>query len=159
MLSILYQPSSLRLGQFSIFALDDIKLRPWRCSHQYDYTYTFAIGYEDLELANIQPLIGGLGALETPSINGPRINAPTVDHTTNSEKGTYFLFMNNANLMAPTTYISTLSMVDIEKDQMGDSCVRFAYQTKGNASLKVYLIDADGQLDTTGMKPFWTTNL
>ncbi len=96
-------------------------------------------GLEDLELEFIQPLANVIGQTYKPfwsSVPG----APPVDHTTETNKGGYFLFINR-NIRAPTAYISTLAMVDIPKDTSFSttSCVRFAYQVVGNATLKVYV--------------------
>jgi len=85
----------------------------------------------------LQPVRGGIGQLFTPQYDHSATGAPSVDHTTNSEKGTYFLFMNRYSF-TPTTYIDTLTIMDIEPDRSTDGgCVRFAYQKYGNATLKV----------------------
>lgn len=137
-LQIRYTPSSLRLKQFSIFAIDDIVVRPGKCQHKHDFVYTFANGYEDLDVEFIQPVRGSIGQLVRPSFTHVA-GAPTIDHTTNSADGYYFLFMNRYTF-APTTYIDTLSMMDLEPDIGGSqSCIRFAYQKVGNASVKVFI--------------------
>ena len=150
---ITYKPSSLRLGQFSVLAIDDIAVRPGKCAHQHDYMYTFTLGYEDLELEAQQPLRGSIGDLVTPRYIH-RHGAPTADHTSNSDQGTYFLFMNDADRMAPTTYIDTLTMRSLPAEQ-SESCVRFAYQMTGNVTFKVVVMEANS-FDYRGAPAFWT---
>lgn len=154
-LIIRYSPSSTRMRQFSIFALDDIRVRPGKCQHQFDYTYTFGIGYEDLDLETIQPLSGSIGRLYTSSSEAEkRSNVPQIDHTTNSAKGTYYLFMNE-NHQAQTTYIDTLSMPHM-KAETSESCVRFAYQIAGNVNFKVFVMVEDS-FDYKSQTPVWTS--
>ena len=97
-----------------------------------------APGIEDLELEFIQPLTNAIGQIYTAAY-GSAVGAPPVDHTTETSKGTYFLFMNRYTRV-PTTYIVTLAMTDIPPDSFSTySCVRFAYQVLGNATLKMYV--------------------
>lgn len=127
-------------NQFFVFALDDIMVRPGKCQHKHDYVYTFTRGFEDLELEFIQPLQNGIGGVFSHASDHQSL-APAVDHTTNTENGAYFLFMNQGNF-APTTYIDTLSMVDLPREIGTQSCIRFAYQIYGNVTLKVFIAPA-----------------
>lgn len=142
-LQIRYALSVNRLKQFSIFALDDIMVRPGKCQHLHDYVYTFTSGLEDLELEYIQPLVSVIGQIYTPAYTS-QPGAPKTDHTSGTSKGSFFLFMNHYTL-APTVYMVTLSMTGIPPDRRsfdvngGYTCVRFAYQVTGNATLKVFV--------------------
>ena len=166
-LAIKYVPSSRRLQTFSIFALDDLKVRPGRCAHQFDYTYTFSLGYEDLDLEALQPLKGSIGQLFSPAnaADDRRMSkAPQVDHTTNSAKGTYYLFMSeesnsgsggNHKVGSKTTAdIDTLAMPSMEAET-SDSCIRFAYQMKGNVSFSVLVMVTDNY-DYRSQTPVWS---
>ena len=106
----------------------------------------------------VQPLTGSIGELVRPSqSNHLPPGAPVVDHTTNSNKGTYFLFMNDQDRQVPTTYIDTLSMSNLPAEQT-DSCVRFAYQINGNVIFKV-LIMAVNSFDYHAVMPRWKSAL
>lgn len=105
-------------------------------------------GLEDLQLEYIQPLLKAIGGIYTPSLD-PIPGAPGVDHTTGTSKGGYFLFMNGRTHL-PTAYIDTLSMTGIPPDRRlrfglpaSYSCLRFAYQISGNATLKVFIAPND----------------
>ena len=128
-----------------MFALDDLMLRPGKCQHQHDYVYTFANGFEDLEMEYIQPIQNGIGRLFMPSSDHILSSlAPSVDHTTNSEQGYYFLFMNSDSNPAPITYIDTVSMLDLPPDsRRSQSCIRFAYQILGNVTLQLFTAPLD----------------
>lgn len=153
-LTIHYKPTAIRQKHFSIFALDDIVVRPGRCKHLHDYVYTFTSGYQDLELQYIQPIDRGIGELRTPKSDHKPAGAPPVDHTSNSPNGTYFLFMNTKRA-APTTYIDTLALVDLPEDD-AFTCVRFAYQTVGKVTLKVLV--APDNADTDAYQMIWISN-
>ena len=137
-LTIDYAPTIERLKQFSIFALDDIKIQPGLCSSQYEYTYTFDNGYEDLDVEYLNPVVGSIGFLVTHKFDDHAQRIPPVFHTTQSNTGTYFLFMNRRKY-SPVTYIDTISMLNMPKERLGEFiCFRFAYQTYGNVTLKLY---------------------
>lgn len=63
-----------------------------------------------------------------------------VDHSTYTSKGAYFLFMNHPS-DGHTEYIDSLTMRAVagKKWEHHDSCIRFAYQQKGNATLKLVI--------------------
>lgn len=154
-LIIKYSPSSIRMRQFSVFAIDDIKVRPGKCTHQFDYTYTFGIGYEDLDLEAVQPLSGSIGRLYTPISEAEKQpNVPQIDHTSNSAKGTFYLFMNEKH-QTLTTYIDTLTMPHM-KAETSESCVRFAYQIAGNVNFKV-LVMVEDSFDYRSQTPVWSS--
>ena len=87
----------------------------------------------------IQPITKGIGQLMTPYYDTPPKVAPAVDHTINTDRGTYFLFMNPRS-SAPTVYIETIAMTDLPRDPTNTfSCVRFSYQIFGNVTLKMLI--------------------
>jgi len=161
--TIVYIPSRERQRQFQVFALDDITIRPGLCSHRHDYTYTFTLGYEDLDFETIQPLTTPAGELVMPKLAHPN-GVPPVDHTTNTERGTYFLFMNT-NRFVPTTYVSTLTMNNLPaqrggEDEEGTTCVRFAYQMAGTVIFNVVLAQQFHAInDYHGLEPIWEAKL
>lgn len=139
-----------------MFALDELVVRPGKCKHLHDYVYTFANGYQDLELEYLQPISRGIGQLVTPQRIQPK-GAPPVDHTTNSAGGTYYLFKND-NTFLPTIYKDVLAMIELPVDS-SYSCIRFAYQSMGNATFKVYSVPKNAY--TTYYQhavPLWKTN-
>lgn len=153
-MTIHYLPSVERLKQFHIFAFDDIKVVPGLCSHQYDYTYTFSEGYEDLSVEMNKPLKSPIGEVVIPKTDKVASGAPAVDHSTGTANGAYFLFMNSGT-SSPTTYLDTLSIMNVPADKTGhDTCLRFAYQLYGNATLKVYSKTMDEYDYTDGL--IWT---
>lgn len=127
---------------FNIFALDDISVRPGFCSHHFGYTYTFADGTEDLNVEYVQPVTETIGNVVVPKTGNHAYSVPAVDHTTNSNSGAYYLFMNTLKYTANSAYIDTLSMMNIPANRFGQSnsfCVRFAYQKIGSAlTLQVF---------------------
>lgn len=127
---------------FNIFAIDDIQIRPGLCSHHFGYTYTFADGTEDLDLEYVQPVTETIGSSVVPKKYDHAYPIPAMDHTTNSEAGAYFLFMNSLKYTPNSAYIDTLSMMNIPANRPGQSssfCVRFAYQKMGPAvTLRVF---------------------
>lgn len=144
-LSIHYQPSVARLQHYHVFALDDLSVRSSYCSHQYDYTYTFTDGYEDLNVEFLQPVSASIGNIVSPAKHTVSTSAPipATDHTTNSPTGEYFLFTNRAGDVA-TTYIDTIALMNIPPLRNGQYlCLRFAYQLSGNASLNVHSMAVD----------------
>lgn len=148
-----YLPSSERVKQFQVFAIDDIMVRPGRCQHRFDYIYTFNNNFEDLEFEAIQPLTGSIGFIISPQYK-PLPGVPLVDHSTNTEKGRYFLFMNMYQFVA-TTYISTITIADLPADK-SDTCLRFAYQMKGNVTFKVVLAEDYNYInDYSNVAPLW----
>lgn len=138
-------PSSNRQKQFSIFAIDDISVRAGKCGHQNGYTYSFELGYENLDLEAIQPMAQLTGTVVTPYLNMVK-GTPPIDHTTYTDHGSYFLFMNNAKPSPPTTYVETLSIPAMQIDH-SQSCVRFAYQLKGNVTFKVLIVPNNQNID------------
>lgn len=136
-LQILYSPSTSRLKEFSIFAIDDITVRPGLCPHHHDYTYSFELGFEDLELERLQPLSNGIGQVYTPSDLYKRSNTvPPIDHTTNTANGSYYLFTND--FIASTSFVSALSITRVFQDDPNRrSCVRFAYQMAGLGAIEL----------------------
>ena len=153
-------PEESRQKQFSIFALDDIQVRPDMCQHKHDYTYTFENDIEDLELEYIQPMDRKkIGGWYRPSDGDKVDGAPETDHTTNSAKGGYFLFMKRDGLSDSTANLDTLSMTNLPKDDALYSCVRFAYQTYGNAILKVFIGPSDANNYFRYGTPVWTPRL
>ncbi|OTF83630.1 hypothetical protein BLA29_001619 [Euroglyphus maynei] len=161
---------------FISFAIDDIRIRPGRCQHLNDYSYSFTNGLDGLELEQIQPL----GEIDAYLINFPTIDAhderkqfpsgiPQEDHTTYSIKDGYYLgFMNKKTKTIPMDYIDRLSIENVPADVSQRSCVRFAHQLSGNVSLKVYWSAGDYFDDendrhndhllfaTNSEKRFWT---
>ncbi|KAI2806772.1 hypothetical protein BLOT_008730, partial [Blomia tropicalis] len=127
-------------NQRGVLAIDNIDLRPMACSHLFDYVYTFD-SLDTLELSRITPLNGYTGVLHYPYMTSYP-SAPKSDHTTG--KGSYFLFMNKVNDMN-TTYQDELVINNIPKmgfrmyDAEKSRCIRFAYQSFGNASLELYV--------------------
>src|SRR5699024_3659249 len=125
------------------------------CQHKHDYTYTLDNGLEDLEMEFVEPLSNSIGQWYSPLLSRLQIGAPTTDHTTNSGKGAYFLFMNRNGQYGSTPYIDTLSMTDLPKDE-SFICVRFAYQTYGNATLEVFVGPNDANNYFRYGTPVWT---
>ena len=140
-----------------MFALDDIAVHTGLCKHQHDYIYSFANGYDDLDVEFIQPVGSSIGQrLRARSIQG----APTTDHTTNTADGYYFLFMNTNYIEPlPTVYIDTLSMTDIPRDTFETkSCIRFAYQKYGNVTLRVFISPINANVNYYTYAPnLWKT--
>lgn len=135
------------LKYFSIFAIDDITVKPGECRHADNYVYSFDIGLDDLELENIQP-ISSDAVFVYSGIDKLISGVPVVDHTTNTINGSYLLFKNQQH-MVPTDYITTVAMLNIPGD-FRKSCVRFAYQSKGDVTLMVHAEPSD---DNSGFIP------
>lgn len=161
-LIIHYMPDVERLKKFSIFALDDIQVTPGACAHQYDYIYTFANNFEDLDMDYVQPLTNSIGYLVTPRFGHPPDGAPTFDHTTNSDAGTYFLFMNRYHSTA-NLYVDTIAILNLSQERtLKHTCVRFAYQISGNATLRVFSMAVDSynyQLPNSIWHSIWHASL
>lgn len=136
-------PSRSRMEQFSIFAIDDLQLRPEQCEHNYNYPYTFDNMYEDLQLETIRPIKHSIGRVKADNPPGPQ--------------GNYFLFQNE-NSFANYIYTDTISILNVPADEPSKfSCVRFLYQTNGNVTLKIYSVVSDSY-DYGHMPPEWTAS-
>nr|XP_046916964.1 MAM and LDL-receptor class A domain-containing protein 1-like [Dermatophagoides farinae] len=168
-------PSSSK-GVFNSFAIDDIQIRPGRCKHLNDYTYTFTNGLDGLQLEQIQPL----DEMDAYLFNFPTFDAnhqtglfpltiPHNDHTTFSTTDGYYLgFMNKKTKKLQIDYIDRLSIENVPADVSQRSCVRFAYKLVGNVSLSVYWSAGEYFDDyhdrhndhllwaTNSEKPWWT---
>ncbi|KAH9417832.1 hypothetical protein DERP_013092 [Dermatophagoides pteronyssinus] len=158
-IQINYRPSSPKF--FSIFAIDDIKVRPGHCGHQYNYVYTFTKGIENLEIQQLQPINSHKLAVRIYPNNEDHFeNVPGFDHTTYTSNGYYFLFKNSPqiNNIANQYFIDTLQMRNIPRQYFDFKiCVRFAYQSRGNAEFYIYQLPNEMELvgDWRFSRPIW----
>lgn len=120
------------------FAIDDIKLRPGKCSHLDDYVYTFD-SFDDLEMYRMKPLASKMGVLYSKETKFLYPNAPTNDHTTGD--GSYLLLMNVANDLQ-TIYVNWLVINNLPQIS-SEACVRFSFQVYGNVTLAVAVIPVE----------------
>src|SRR6218665_3749848 len=98
---------------FSEFAIDDIKLTPGLCSHQTDFVYNFENGYEDLEVDNIRPL-NSYAVLTFKPAYSSSTGYPKVDHTTNTDQGSYFLFRPDNYYTKGSFFENSLSILNLK---------------------------------------------
>ena len=138
-LKIVYNQPGKGDIDFIKFAIDDIQIRPELCSHQSDFVYNFENGYDDLDMEKLQPLRSYAVSINRPSYN-PNNNYPSVDHTTGTDSGKYFLFTPKARILKSNYYQNTLSIMNLKSDMNGPKCVRFAYQMTSNITFKAFTI-------------------
>lgn len=159
-IQITYRPSSKKF--FSIFAIDDITVRPKYCGHYHDYVYTFTKGIEDLEIEQLQPLNSTKMACRIyPNKKDHFTDVPAIDHTTYTSNGYYFLFKNspsNNDINTAEYYVDTLQMRQLPQQYGGYKfCVRFAYQSRGEPYFLIYLLPNNMPLrgDWRFSPPIW----
>ncbi|OTF71156.1 MAM and LDL-receptor class A domain-containing protein, partial [Euroglyphus maynei] len=156
-IQLVYRPSSKKF--FSIFAIDDIKVRPGQCGHHHDYVYTFTKGIEDLQIEQLQPLNSTKMASRIyPNPTDHFQNVPSFDHTTYTSNGYYFLFRNSPQNFREF-FVDTLQMRQIPRQYNGYKiCVRFAYQSFVNAYFSIYQLPDNMPLrgDWRFSVPVWT---
>src|SRR5699024_10759586 len=95
---------------------------------------TFEDGIEDLDVEYVQPLSAPIGSVVWPRTCSHAYSIPVVDHTTNSDAGAYFLFMNSLQYTASSAYIDTLSIMNIPANRpfQAGICVGFTDQKVGS---------------------------
>ena len=128
-------------NQFTIFAIDDIKITPGLCSHQSDFVYNFENGYEDLDIEKIRPLTMTTARLFSPRLSVSRLY-PQYDHTRGTEEGYYFLFETDT-FLTTRYYELSVSILNLRTDSNDPKCVRFAYQRTANVTFSAFVLPED----------------
>lgn len=125
---ISYYPATKQY--FSTFAIDDISVFENKCPHLKGFTYTFTSGLDGLLLTRFN--FGSTSAQIYNCADKANIvpGVPAIDHTTNSNRGSYFLFHTNSSY---GSWKNTLSLQNIPADSK-PSCFRFAYQYNGTGA-------------------------